>query len=85
VVAAPRYDTLIPTWNNLPYLRPSVESLRPHSASPHHVAVDARDGSDRSLGWMRSEGIEHTRSRRNLGVSLAQARVEAAWRRHYPR
>ncbi len=55
--AAARFTILIPTWNNLPYLRLCVESIR-------------RNSADGTLDWVRSEGIEHTWSPQNAGVSL---------------
>ncbi len=45
--AAARFTIVIPTWNNLPYLRLCVESIR-------------RNSADGTLDWVRSEGIEHT-------------------------
>ncbi len=82
-VAASCFSVLVPTWNNLPYLRLCVESIRRHSAFPHQVVVHVSDGSDGSLDWVRSEGIEHTWSRHNAGVSmalnLAAARARASF------
>jgi glycosyltransferase involved in cell wall biosynthesis len=69
--ASARFSILIPTWNNLPYLRLCVESIQRNSAFPHQVVVHVSDGSDGSLDWVRSEGIEHTWSRHNAGVSMA--------------
>lgn len=70
-VAAARLSILVPTWNNLPYLRLCVESIRRHSAFPHQLVIHVSDGSDGTLDWVRSEGIEHTWSPHNAGVSLA--------------
>ena len=70
-LAAPYLSILIPTWNNLPYLRLCVESIGRNSAFRHQVIVHVSDGSDGSLEWVRSKGIEHTWSSHNAGVSLA--------------
>ena len=37
---------LIPTWNNLPYLKLAVDSIRRHSACSHQIIVHVNDGSD---------------------------------------
>jgi len=69
--AGARFTILIPTWNNLACLRLCVESIRKHSTFPHQVVVHVSDGSDGTLEWVRREGLEHTWSRENAGVSLA--------------
>jgi GT2 family glycosyltransferase len=62
---------LIPTWNNLPYLRLAVDSLRRHSSVPHEILVHVNDGSDGTLQWVRAQGLAHTHSRGNVGICLA--------------
>jgi GT2 family glycosyltransferase len=75
------FSVLIPTWNNLAYLRLCVESLRRHSAREHQLLVHANDGSDGTRDWLRQEGIEHTASADNIGichaVNLLGARAKA--------
>jgi glycosyltransferase involved in cell wall biosynthesis len=56
------FTILIPTWNNLAYLRLVVESIRTHSSAPHQIVVHVNDGSDGTLAWVREQGIEHTAS-----------------------
>lgn len=65
------FSILIPTWNNLPYLKLCVKSIRQHSAYDHQIIVHVNDGSDGTLEWVRSEGIDYTHSTENIGVSLA--------------
>jgi GT2 family glycosyltransferase len=65
------YSILIPTWNNLPYLKLCVESLRRHSAREHQVIVHANEGNDGTREWLREQGIEHTASDANVGVCHA--------------
>lgn len=67
----PAYSILIPSWNNLPYLRLCVESLRRHSAREHQVLVHANEGADGTREWLAKEGIEHTASRENIGICHA--------------
>lgn len=73
------FSIIIPTWNNLPYLKLVVDSLRRHSQYEHQVIVHINDGTDGSLQWVRGEGIEHTASPANIGichaVNLAAARA----------
>lgn len=65
------FSILIPTWNNLPYLKLCVDSIRRHSNYQHEIIVHVNDGSDGTLDWVRAEGLQHTFSRGNVGVCLA--------------
>ena len=58
--AAAKFSILIPTWNNLDYLKLCVESLRKHSKFPHQLIVHLNDGQDGSLEWVRAQQIDHT-------------------------
>jgi GT2 family glycosyltransferase len=66
-----RFSILLPTWNNLPYLRLCVESLRRHSHFRHQIILHINDGSDGTEDWARAEGLDYTRSAENLGVCYA--------------
>ncbi|HEY1611537.1 MAG TPA: glycosyltransferase [Paraburkholderia sp.] len=65
------FSILIPTWNNLPYLKLCVDSIRRHSAFDHEIIVHVNEGSDGTLDWVRAEGLRHTHSVGNVGVCVA--------------
>lgn len=65
------FSILLPTWNNLPYLRLCIDSLRRHSAMAHQVIVHVNDGSDGTLDWVRAQGLAHTHSVANVGICRA--------------
>lgn len=65
------FSIVIPSWNNLSYLKLCVESLRRHSQFDHEILVHLNDGSDGSLEWVKSQGIKYTQSDKNVGVCLA--------------
>lgn len=67
----PLFSIFIPTWNNLPYLKLCVESIRKNSAYPHEILIHVNDGSDGTLQWVREQGIAHTHSPENIGVCWA--------------
>ncbi len=69
--AAPRLSILIPSWNNLAYLRLCIDSLRRQAQVAQQIVVHVNDGSDGTLDWLRAEGIEHTASPGNVGICLA--------------
>lgn len=65
------FSILIPSWNNLPYLKLCIDSIRRHSAFEHEIIVHVNDGSDGTLEWVREQGYAHTWSRGNAGVCFA--------------
>lgn len=67
----PKFSILIPSWNNLPYLKLCVESLRKNSSFSHQLILHINDGADGSLEWARSQQIDHTFSIENVGVCHA--------------
>lgn len=62
------FSILIPSWNNLPYLRTCVESIRKNSSRPHQIIVHINEGADGSLEWIKQEGLDYSYSGRNVGV-----------------
>ena len=65
------FSILIPTWNNLDYLKLCISSIRRHSVHMHQILVHVNDGSDGTLDWVREAGLEHTASPHNVGICLA--------------
>ncbi|MBU3742438.1 MAG: glycosyltransferase [Candidatus Kapabacteria bacterium] len=66
-----RSSIIIPSWNNLPYLRACVEAIRQHSTFRHEIIVHVNDGGDGTLAWVRAEGLSFTHSADNVGVCHA--------------
>lgn len=65
----PRFSILIPTWNNLPYLKLCVESLRKHSDAEHQLIVMVNEGADGTLEWVQHHpNLEHVASPENIGI-----------------
>lgn len=66
-----KFSILIPTWNNLPYLKICIDSIRKNSCFPHQVIVHANEGIDGTIEWLQQQNIEHTRSEKNIGICTA--------------
>jgi GT2 family glycosyltransferase len=62
------FSILIPTWNNLDLLQLCIRSIRENSAFKHQIIVHVNEGTDGSLDWVRSEGIDYSWSSQNAGV-----------------
>lgn len=65
------FSIIIPTWNNLDYLKLCIAAVREHSHYRHEIIVHVNEDTDGTCDWLRSEGIAHSRSERNLGVCLS--------------
>jgi len=65
------FSILLPTWNNLDFLKLCIDSLRKNSALPLQIIVHVNDGSDGTLDWVRQQGLDHTHSPDNIGICHA--------------
>jgi len=64
----PVFSILIPSWNNLPYLKCCVESIRKNSRYKHEIIVHVNEGKDGTLEWVRAQQLSYTHSSENVGV-----------------
>lgn len=67
----PLFSILIPSWNNLPFLRLCIESIRKNSTYSHQIIVHVNEGTDGTLEWVQSQGLDYTYSEQNIGVCMA--------------
>jgi glycosyltransferase involved in cell wall biosynthesis len=65
------FSIIIPTWNNLTYLRLCVESIRANSAEQHEIVLHINEGADGTCEWAREQGINYTFSEKNIGICTA--------------
>ena len=65
------FSVLIPSWNNLEYLKLCVDSIRKHSQYEHEIIVHVNEGSDGTLDWLKAQGIKYSHSHKNVGVCLS--------------
>ena len=67
-----KFSILIPTWNNLPYLKLCVGSIRKNSAFPHQIIVHINEGKDGTRQWIEEQpDIDYSFSEQNIGVCYA--------------
>src|ERR1700694_3244327 len=66
------FSIFIPTWNNLPFLKLCINSIRKHSVVPHQIIVHINEGNDGSLEWVQMQPeLSYTFSEENIGVCYA--------------
>jgi glycosyltransferase involved in cell wall biosynthesis len=62
------FSILIPSWNNLDYLKCCIQSIQKNSRYKHQLIVHVNEGKDGTLEWIREQGISYTYSQGNVGV-----------------
>lgn len=65
------FSILIPTWNNLEFLKLCVQSIQKNSAFPHQILIHVNDGSDGTLDWVKQQQVLFTHSPANIGICTA--------------
>ena len=62
------FSILIPTWNNLGYLKLCLESIRKNSAYKHQILIYVNEGTDGTAEWLQSQGeYEYIHNPENAG------------------
>jgi len=62
---------IIPSFNNLDYLKLCIKSLKINSEYNHEIIVHINDGSDGSLNFIKDKGYKYTYSETNIGLCSA--------------
>jgi glycosyltransferase involved in cell wall biosynthesis len=62
------FSIVIPSWNNLAYLKCCVESIRKNSSYRHQIIVHVNEGNDGTLEWVKSQQLTYSYSPENAGV-----------------
>ena len=71
----PYFSILIPSWNNLEFLKLCIRSIRTHSTVPHEIIIHVNEGTDGTLDWVKNEGLKHTHTSENSGVCIAMNKM----------
>ncbi|MEP6465921.1 MAG: glycosyltransferase, partial [Parafilimonas sp.] len=67
-----KFSILIPTWNNLSYLKLCVQSIRQNSMYNHQIIIHVNDGKDGTREWIeQQQDIDYSASDENVGVCYA--------------
>ncbi len=59
---------VIPTYNNLEYLKLCLKSLKRNSSFNHEIIIHINDGSDGTLDFIRANNYKYTSSDDNIGL-----------------
>ncbi|HLN20952.1 MAG TPA: glycosyltransferase [Bacteroidales bacterium] len=69
--AKSKFSILIPSWNNIEFLKVCVSSILKNSSFEHQIIIHVNEGIDGTLEWVKSMGFDYTYSRENVGVCWA--------------
>ena len=65
------FSIVIPSFNNINYLKILIESLEKNSTKKHEIIVHINEGSDGSLSYVKKKGIIYTYTKKNVGLCTA--------------
>lgn len=65
------FSIIIPSWNNLAFLKMCIASLKKNSRYPHQIIVHLNEGIDGSKEWVEAQGLDFTYSAENIGICYA--------------
>ena len=65
------FSILIPTWNNLAYLKLCLKSIEKNSTYRHQILIYVNEGSDGTTDWLETQNYEYIHNKENVGVCWA--------------
>ena len=66
-----KVSIIIPTFNNLDYLKLILRSIKINSEYEHEVIVHVNEGIDGTLDFIKKNEIKHSYSAKNIGLCSA--------------
>ena len=65
------FSIVIPSYNNLNYLKLCVESILKNSINKHEIIIHVNEGSDGTLEYVKNNNFKYTFSNKNVGLCTA--------------
>tara|TARA_Y100000768_G_scaffold366642_1_gene328971 strand:+ start:600 stop:1514 length:915 start_codon:yes stop_codon:yes gene_type:complete len=65
------FSVIIPSFNNLNYLKICINSIKKHSKYNHQIIIHINEGSDGTLKYIKDNNFEYTYSENNIGMPKA--------------
>ncbi|MCK4679164.1 MAG: glycosyltransferase family 2 protein [Bacteroidales bacterium] len=67
-----KFSIIIPTWNNIDYLKLCIRSIQQNSYFGHQIIIFVNEGIDGTLNWIKTQKeIDYLHSKENLGICYA--------------
>ena len=65
------FSIIIPTFNNINYLKICINSIKKNSKFDHDLIVHINEGNDGTIDYVKTNNISHTYSEKNIGLCSA--------------
>ncbi len=65
------FSIIIPSWNNLAFLKTCVDSLQKNSRYHHQIIIHLNEGNDGSREWVEQNHFDFCFSKTNIGICYA--------------
>ena len=65
------FSILIPSFNNLNYLKLCLKSILKNSIKKHEIIIHVNEGSDGTLKYVKKNNYKYTFSDNNVGLCTA--------------
>lgn len=66
-----QFSILIPSWNNIDFLKLCIKSIQKHSSFQHQIIVHVNEGNDGTINFLQNNNIDYTFSKDNIGICKA--------------
>ena len=66
---------IIPSYNNLPYLKKCIESINKNSFYKNEILIHVNEGKDGTKQYLEDINIKYTQSNQNIGLCSACNRI----------
>ena len=77
------FSILIPSYNNLEYLKTCIDSLRKNSKYNHQIIVHINEGKDGTFDYIKNSNLEFTFSEQNIGMPKALNKASKLSKKDY--
>ena len=77
------FSILIPTFNNINYLKICLSSIKKNSIYDHQIIVHINEGSDGTLDYLKNNNIEFSFSENNIGMPKALNKASKLAKKDY--
>ena len=65
------FSIVIPTFNNINYLKLCIDSINKNSKYNHEIIIHINEGNDGTLDYVKKSNLKHTFSDKNVGLCTA--------------
>ena len=65
------FSIIIPTYNNINYLKICIDSLNKNSKYNHEIIIHINEGNDGTLEYVKKNNFKYSYSKINEGVCVA--------------